>query len=211
MKKKYILSFLLIGFIFSLGVSVVICRKQDRAQPSFAIHQWSNLARVDELKALLRSFNIKTLVDTSCEEAQLVQQLDLPLDQYIGVDRRKDVIEAIRSSIGSAQRIYLVQDISRDLLPQADLILCWDALHMLPPTQIRSAITLFKKSNAKYLLGSHFPDLKKNQKSHQGTYRPINWTLPPYCFPEPIIQISEKQEKGQTKCLALWRIAELPN
>lgn len=210
MKKKYILPFLFVGLVFSFGVAMLNGQKKVEQQPALAAHHWGNLTRLDEMKALLRGFNIKTLVDTSCQEAGLIQKFDLGIENYIGVDRRSEVVDAMRCSIGSAQRVFIAQDITRDPLPNADLILCWDDLQSLPTMQIHSAISLFKKSGAKYLLVSHFPDLKKNHKSRSGEYRPINWTLPPYRFPEPMIQISEQKENGQPKSLALWKVSELP-
>lgn len=209
MKKKYIVPFLLIGLIFSFAIAWLIGKNPSTAFSPYTTHRWGTLAKFEELKALLNGFNIKSIIDTSCEEAGLLRQIDLGIDHYIGIDRRKEVVDAIRSSIGSAKRTFLVQDITCDLLPEADLILCWDSLQSLPFSQIRSALFLFHKSNAKYLLISHFPELKKNVRTKKG-YRPINWTLAPYHFPEPMIQISEQREQGHIKSLALWKISELP-
>ncbi len=210
MKKKYIVPFLFVGLLFSFTIAWFIGQNSSSIIAPCTTHRWGTLAKFEELKALLNGFNIKSLIDTSCEEAGLLRQIDLGIDHYIGIDRRKEVVDAIRSSIGSAKRTFLVQDITRDLLPQADLILCWDSLHSLPFSQICSALHLFHKSKAKYLLISHFPELKKNIRAKKGIYRPINWTLAPYHFPEPMIQISEQREQGHIKSLALWKISELP-
>lgn len=208
MKKKYAL--LLLLPLFTLAAGWWLKQSSSATQFPLIAHRWGTLAKLDELKALLTGFNIKSIIDTSCEEAGLLEQIDLGIEHYIGIDRRKEVVEAIRSSIGSAKRTFLVQDITRDLLPQADLILCWDNLQSLPISQIRSTLLLFHKSQAKYLLISHFPELKKNCKGKWKGYRQINWTLAPYFFPEPMIQISEQREHGQIKSLALWKISELP-
>jgi hypothetical protein len=210
MKKSAILPFLLIGLTFSFVVVFIVSQNPGLDRSSLEVHRWGNLARLDELKALLKGFEIKSLIDTSCEEARLIDQLDLPLEHYVGVDRRSDVVEAIRSSLGSAERTFLSGDITKDLLPKADLILCWDHLQKLTQAEIRATLLLLKKSGTKYLLLTHFPELLKNTKSKRGGYRPINWTLPPYKFPEPMIQISEQKERGEVKNLALWKIAELP-
>lgn len=210
MKKSKTLPFLFVGLTFSFVIAVLVAQKNSLDRSSFEIHRWGNLARLDELKALLKSFEVKSLIDTSCEEARLVDQLDLQLEEYIGVDRRSDVVEAIRSSLGSAHGTFLSQDITKDLLPKADLVLCWDHLQRLTPTQIRATLLLFKKSGAKYLLVTHFPELAKNKKGKKGAVHPINWTLPPYKFPTPMVQISEQKEGGEVKNLALWKIADLP-
>lgn len=210
MQKKHILPFLFVGLVFSIGIVMLVSQRHETSKPPLAAHQWGNLAKLDELRALLKGFNVKSLIDTSCEEAGLIQQLDIKVEQYIGIDRRKEIIEGIRSSLDSAHRTFLVQDITRDLLPQADMILCWDTLQAFSPSQIRSTLRLLKKSGVKYLLASHFPELQINQKGARNHYRPINWTLPPYRFPDPMIQISEQKENGEVKSLALWKISELP-
>lgn len=210
MKKKYILPFLFIGLTFSIGLVVILSRRPMPRQNPLAAHQWGTLSKLDELKAVFKSFNIKSLIDTSCEEAGLIPQFGIQLEQYIGVDRRYEIVEGIRSALGSAERTFLAQDISRDVLPQADMIICWDTLQGFSPTQIRSTLRLLKKSEVKYLLAAHYPELQVNQKAARGLYRPINWTLPPYRFPQPMIQISESKENGRVKSLALWKISELP-
>lgn len=210
MKKKFILPFLFIGLVFSIGMGMLLSQRSPSPDRPFASHQWSQLERIDELKAVLKGFEIKSLIDTSCEEAGMMQKLDVQIEQYIGIDRRKELVDAIRTSMGSAKRTFLARDISRDLLPEADLILCWDSLQTLPLSQVRSSLLLFKKSGSKYLLATHYPDLRKNQKCKKGQYRPINWTLPPYCFPEPMVQVSEQKEGPHTKSLALWKLSELP-
>lgn len=210
MNRKYILPFLFVGLTFSLVVGLTVAQRQGASPPPLASHKWSSLSKLEELKTLLKGFEIKSIIDTSCEEAGLVQKLDLGFDQYIGVERRKEIVDALRISMGSAQRTFLAQDITKDLLPHADMILCWDSLQMLSSAQIHSTLMLLKKSGVKYLLAAHYPELKKNKKGKRGEYRPINWTLAPYRFPDPMVQISEQKETDQTKSLALWKISDLP-
>lgn len=192
-------------FLSLVGVSTAVVLKNREKSCHHQGAGWGSLKKAEELKAVLHGFGIRSMIDMDCEEV-----VDLGLERYIGVDRRAEVISAIKNSIGSAERSYLVRDITKDQLPKADLILCWDKLFELSPSKLRSTIELFKKSGCKYLLVSHFPDLVKNHKTRRGLYQPINWTLEPYRFPEPMIQINEEVEGTHIKNLALWNINDLP-
>ena len=80
---------------------------------------------------------------------------------------------------------------------------------------IFSTIKNFKKSKAKYLLTTTFPELRENRDIVTGCWRPINLQIKPFSFPKPIKLINEKYEKYSSngkdsdKSLGLWKLEDI--
>lgn len=159
-----------------------------------------------EVIRLLKGLEIKSIVDVPCGTMGWADDLKPVLQKYIGVDINPKNIEENREKYGSSTFLFQNLDISKDLLPQAELIFCHDALNFFTPNEIKAALLLFKKSGAKYLLLTLHTDLEKNHKGKKGACTPINWQLPPYNFPTPLLVLNEQGNKK----LSLWKIEDLP-
>ena len=72
--------------------------------------------------------------------------------KYLGVDIVPALIVRNRQLYQTDQRTFAVQDITKDWLPDADVILCRDCLIHLSFTSIKAAISNFKKTSATHLL-----------------------------------------------------------
>ncbi|NGX38615.1 MAG: hypothetical protein K1000chlam2_01790 [Chlamydiae bacterium] len=169
---------------------------------------WSQFNEQKRLQMLLQGFAIESIVDLPCCDLNILGQLDLGVKRYIGVIEKKEQAHALQAQFGSKIRTFLDRDITKDLLPKVDLILCWDYLCTLTSQEARAALLQFKKSGAKFLLMRHYPEVKENSENTTGVLQPINWKYPPYQFPEPIIQIMEKGDYGMEN-LALWNLNDL--
>lgn len=169
---------------------------------------WKNFREINRLKMLLKGFAIESIIDVPCVD---VNSLDSTLFQgvrYTGITDSKDQARGLQAQFGSSLRTFLSMEITVDILPKADLIFCWDKLCTLSETQALAAITQFKKSGAQFLLMRHYPGVKKNRKNKTGGAQPVNWTIAPYNFPEPIIHIIEKGDH-EMESLALWNLEAL--
>ncbi|NGX47041.1 MAG: hypothetical protein K1000chlam3_00410 [Chlamydiae bacterium] len=169
---------------------------------------WSSFTEHKRLQMLIQGFAIKSLIDIPCVDFESLAKAGLTEIRYIGITSSKDQARAMQTQFGSKLRTFLNMEITVDTLPKADLILCWDKLCTMTPREARGAILQFKKSGTHFLLMHHFPEIKKNHKNYSGGLKPVNWTLPPYNFPEPIIHIMEKGEHGM-ESLALWNLETL--
>jgi hypothetical protein len=168
-----------------------------------------------ELPKLLRTYNIRSLVDAPCGDFHWMQHVDLGDCRYFGVDIVKDLIEQNEQRYGSSTRSFVHADITRDTLPRADLILCRDCFIHLPFEMAIAAVRNFKRSGATYLLTTTFPTKRRHWDTPVGGLHWINMELEPFNFPPPLLTILEEREHhaaGPTysdRSLGLWRLADI--
>jgi len=168
-----------------------------------------------EIPTLIKEVNARTLLDAPCGDFCWMKETELDLDRYIGVDIVPDMIARNRQNYANETRTFVSSDITKDRLPQADVILCRDGLVHLSFKDIFSTIRNFKKSKSMYLLTTTFPQLRENGDIVTGGWRPINLQKKPFSFPKPIKLINEKYEKYSSngkdsdKSLGLWKLEDI--
>lgn len=168
----------------------------------------STLARtrviMSQLPVLLQELNADSLIDAACGDFNWMRHVDLGAIKYTGVDIVPALIARNRQLY---QRTFVVLDITKDKLPDADVILCRDCLIHLSFKSIKAAISNFKKTSATHLLCTTHSTVTENTDCPDGSWRNINLLLPPFNFPEPVKLFVEDAELG--KCLGAWRFADL--
>jgi SAM-dependent methyltransferase len=171
----------------------------------------SSLARTkvitSQLPVLLQELNANSLLDAACGDFNWMRNAELGSVKYIGMDIVPDLIARNRQLYETAQRTFAVHDITKDRLPDADVILCRDCLIHLSFKSITAAITNFKKTTATHLLCTTHTSVTENTDCPDGSWRSVNLLLPPFNFPHPVKLIVEEEELG--KCLGVWRLADL--
>jgi len=175
----------------------------------------SNLAQSKiiraELPGLMREFGARSVMDIPCGDYYWMREIQLDVDRYVGADVVGELVEQNRNNYGNSKTEFVCLDITRDKLPQVDMIICRDLLVHFNYRHIFSSIKNIKKSESKYLLTTTFVGFDKNEDILTGEWRPINLLKAPFNFPDPIKIIDEKYTAGSSrKCLGLWRIADLP-
>jgi len=176
----------------------------------------SSLAETDvlrrEIPRLLSAVEARTLLDIPCGDLRWLSQIDFNID-YTGADIVPELVERNQRTYGRPRRRFLRLDLTRDELPQADVVLCRDCFVHLSFANIFRALVNLQRSGSTYLLTTTFPDAKENLDIQDGDWRTLNFTLPPFSFPEPLTKIVEGcQEAGGAyadKSLALWEIPKL--
>jgi len=167
----------------------------------------------ETLPSILVELDIKTLIDVPCGDFFWMQNIDIPDIHYTGCDIVEPLIEANRKKFGNHNREFLVMDFCSTVPPAGDLLLCRDALVHLSNRDIEAAIENFVRSNSTYLLATTFPLIEENEDIVTGMWRPLNMTLPPFNFPEPLKMINEEIDQGherhQGKCLGLWKLSDI--
>ena len=177
----------------------------------------SNLTRTaklrDELPVLLQEIGARTLLDAPCGDFNWMKDTKLDLELYWGVDVIPDLITRNRKLYGDVRTQFVLLDLTRDWLPDADVILCRDCFIHFSYRHITLAIKNFKRTRSTYLLTNTYSEWRQNENIGTGDFRYLNLLLPPFNFPPPLRQIDEKFPDEQAeffgKKLGLWRLADL--
>jgi hypothetical protein len=154
----------------------------------------------------LRELRVRSLLDAPCGDFNWMREINLAGIDYTGVDIVPAIISRNQELYGSPYIKFAVADITRDLLPRADMILCRDALDHLSLRRVRRAIRRLKESGSSYLLVTTHPSAS-NEDIHSGYWRPLDLTKPPFGFSPPLRTIVENPLRG--KLLGLWRFQDL--
>ena len=146
--------------------------------------QGSTIARTElvrrALPGLVQKYAIRTVVDAGAGDLNWIQRVnwDVEYTPYDLIPRHAKVRQA---------------DITRDVLPACDLILCRHVLNHLDFMSMREALSLFRQS-ARYLLATQVDgELPEQPGWHHYNLRP--W------LGEPLERIPDTEGTG---CLALW-------
>jgi Methyltransferase domain len=164
------------------------------------------------LPGVLTEYGIKTLLDLPCGDGNWMNQVELDLDSYIGADIVPALIDLNISKWGKIpNRRFLQLDMTSDLMPRVDLVLCRDCLVHLSDVNAARALNNIKRSGSRYLLATTFPDHPHNLDIVDGEWRPINLQQAPFNLPPPLKLIREglTEPSVQDKSLGLWRAADL--
>jgi len=155
------------------------------------------------------------MVDAPCGDFFWMQYMDLPIEQYIGVDIVKKLIGINQAKYANEKISFQHIDITSQVLPKVDIVLCRDCLGHLSNAEVMKVIRLLKKSGCKYFLTTSFLIPRKQRDIYTGGWRAINLLVEPFCFPPPLEIINERcLEKNGTledKSPILWEIDALPN
>lgn len=166
-----------------------------------------------ELPLLLKEFGIRFLIDAPCGDLYWMREVDLPVKKYIGVDIVKEIVEINKTKFADQQRTFSELNISRDILPTADMILCRDCLVHLSFKQAIQIINNFKESGSKYLLTTTFINRSTNDELGRGFWRTLNMEKEPFNFPKPVRIINEEctefDGKYTDKCLGLYLLNDI--
>jgi 2-polyprenyl-3-methyl-5-hydroxy-6-metoxy-1,4-benzoquinol methylase len=155
----------------------------------------------DQLPVLWKRYNIRSLVDAPCGDCNWIPPIAATLESYTGVDLVRTIIEANRAR--HPNLAFLHADLTRDVLPKADAILCRDCFQHLPTRLILSALARFKSSGAQWIFLTTNENVRSYNDIAIGSARPINLQLAPFNFPPPVEKIAED---GEGRYLALWRL-----
>lgn len=164
-----------------------------------------------ELPALLRRLAVTSLLDAPCGDAGWILRADLGV-RIIGVDIVPELIGALRERLarGDIEGDYRLADITQDVLPRCDAVLCRDCLVHLSFANIERAVENFRRSGATWLITTTFPDWQQNLDCEDGDWRALNFERAPFAWGAPVELINENcLEAGggwRDKSLGVWRL-----
>ena len=180
---------------------------ESRSGPGSTLAQTSHIRAV--LAQLIRELDIRTLLDVPCGDFHWMSHVELSHIHYIGGDIVTSMIRKNHSDHGSENIEFRVLDIVNDELPRADMILCRDCLVHLTLEDGVKAIENFKRSGARYLLSTTFPEHRGNSDEFR-YWRTVDLEGEPFTLGSPVRLVREgctEVHRGEgygDKSLGLW-------
>ena len=173
----------------------------------------SNLYATEKIRkaipGLFSKYGVRSVLDLPCGDFFWFKEMRLDLDRYIGGDIVVPLIASVADKYTSRTRSFRVMDISKDALPDCDLILVRDCFIHLSFESILSALKNITQSNIRFLLTTHFADLAANADLGTRTCRALNLCAPPFNFP-PALELIDDYANGMTPHqLGIWRVDDL--
>jgi hypothetical protein len=172
----------------------------------------------EELPKLLIRYGVKSIIDLPCGDQNWISKVPLGNVTYVGADIVPELVLENTNFYGSSNRTFIELDITKEIPPRAELILCRDLLVHLNTKQIYLALRNIKRSGATYILTTSFTDNRPYKNlpifTRSVGWRAINLQSEPFNFPEPLEIVNEECTEGagefSDKSLALWKVADLP-
>lgn len=159
------------------------------------------------LPSLLNEIKARTLLDAPCGDFNWQKEIVFNLDQYIGIDIVKNIVNRNKKLYGNDKRLFQCLDLRVDPLPKVDVIFCRDCLEHLSLEMDKKVIRNFKRSGSRYLVAGTYPLTKENADIVVGGWRSLNLQRPPFNFPVAKHLISE--EDVDDKSLGLWKLNDI--
>jgi hypothetical protein len=188
-------------------------RSESRSGPGSSLVQTETLR--SDLPRLLKELNCRSLLDAPCGDFHWMSRVELAIENYIGADIVGQLVDDNHRRFGGPGRTFLQLDLTRDKLPQVDVILVRDCLVHFPLADVQRTLAHLRGSGAKWLLTTTFTARKTNDEIPLGSWRPINLQAAPLNLPpaRKLLNESCTQHHGQyaDKCLGLWAIEDLPS
>ena len=167
--------------------------------------------------SLINSMEIRTLIDAPCGDFFWMKEIikDLGVSRYLGFDIVEDMIAKNTELYGDSARLsFKKMDITKDILPKAQMIFSRDCLVHFSYATARQILRNFVESGCEYILMTTFMRSDRNYPDiSDGQWRAINFQIPPMSLPEPeriIIEgCIEDKYRWTDKCLGLWKTSDL--
>lgn len=135
----------------------------------------------EQLPDLFKKYKITSILDAPCGDFNWMQKVVTKDLNYIGGDIVLDLVNQNNEKYKSDNISFMHLDITKDSLPDADLMICRDCLFHLNYESIDNFFNNFKNSNIKYLLTTtHINDGFLNTNIITGGFRKIDLHLPPF-------------------------------
>lgn len=163
----------------------------------------------------IEQLGIKSMLDIPCGDFFWMKEIDLSGIQYIGADIVHEMIDRNDKNFSNEQRRFLEMDLLSSQLPRVDLVFCRDCLVHMSNRDVKRALANIRASGSTYLATTSFPITQRNTDIPTGSWRPLNLTIPPFRFPDPLLVIidtplaDDPLDGYWDKWLALWKIDDL--
>lgn len=173
----------------------------------------SNLYATEKIRRaipeLFSRYRIRSVADIPCGDFFWFKEMDVTIDSYVGGDIVAPLIAAVAREYTTSTRSFRVIDLTKDTLPNCDLILVRDCFIHLSFESIFAALRNITQSQIRYILTTHFAEAAANLDIETGSFHAVNLCAPPFDFP-PALELIDDYAKGhEPHQLGLWRVNDL--
>lgn len=162
--------------------------KESRSGPGSTLAYTENLRK--ELPILFKKYNIENVLDAPCGDFNWFKDIVATQNiNYTGGDIVSSLIDKNNSMYKSDNINFELLDITKDPLPDADLMVCRDCLFHLSNEDIKKFFVNFINSNINYLLTTTHVNLDefKNYDIESGKFRKIDLFSDPFSLPKDVL------------------------
>jgi hypothetical protein len=172
--------------------------------------EYTKLLR-DTLPNFLIKHNIQSMLDAPCGDHSWMSLVDFPTGfRYIGGDIVEFMIEENQTKWSNYD--FRVFDLTKDALPNVDLLFCRDCLFHLSEDDILKVFDNVLSSSVKYIMTtSYLAQYSDNCNINTGDFRPINLEKAPFNLPSPIDSLDDGPENNLIRRMCLWNKNDLIN
>ena len=170
-----------------------------------------------QLVELINSMGFKSMIDAPCGDFNWMSKIvdKIQVSRYVGMDIVQEMIDNNNREYGNDARIQFKKiDVINEILPKVSLIFSRDCLVHFSYETAKKILRNFIDSGSDYVLMTTFQRDDRNYPDIlDGQWRAINFSIKPFCLPEPeriIVEgCTEDNYRWTDKCLALWKLSEL--
>lgn len=163
------------------------------------------------LPRLVRELGCRSVLDAPFGDMFWMAGIAGQLPQYVGIDIIEPLIAQNRLRYPHLD--FHVGDVTRDRLPDADLIVCRDCLNHFAFDEVWATLRNFARTSARYVLLTSFTAPRANRQIENGGWRPLNFQLAPFDLPGPLLSVSEDCRIGngefRDKAFGVWPMADV--
>lgn len=143
---------------------------------------------VEFMPFFIKKYEIKSIVDVPCGDFNYMKHVNLDGINYNGYDISKECIKMCEK-YAKKNINFSTLDITKDKIPQVDLVIVKDLFLHLSFKHIKMALQNILKSKPKYISVSHYPQRVKNEDMNTGFgCRPIDLFIEPFNLKYKIIE-----------------------
>jgi len=162
-----------------------------------------------ELRRILEFLDIQILADAGCGDCSWITNISPSLRFYFGFDIIDELVQELRQRYAQQRgHFFNSADVTIDVLPACDAILCRDVFTRLPLPYVKAALGLFKASGSRYLIATTC-EAERNWRLELEQSQDVSLTAPPFNLPAPMFLIGDPP--GSKRSLGVWRLAGLPD
>lgn len=144
---------------------------------------------------ILDIFDVKTLLDAPCGDmtwmSVVLKEVDIT---YIGGDIVKAIIDQNIANYSNSKTFFTHLDITKDPLPNSDMMLCRDCLFHFSFEYINMTLNNFYQSDIKYLMATSHSFGIPNTDINTGDFRCLDLTQEPFMLGRPLYTVEEVSE-----------------